>query len=76
MLIACCLHGVCVVFVQPSVWNTELGYDGGSGLQDFVDLQDGSLGQHRGAGAGYPRIGVINGLAVDLASGVGLYVFI
>ena len=47
------------------MWNTELGFQGGQGLYDFRDGQDGALAAYTGAGVGYGRTGVVNGLATD-----------
>ena len=49
----------------------ELGFEGGLGLYDFRDLQDGLMGVFEGAGSGYGRTGVVNGLATDAPVGDG-----
>ena len=51
---------------QPSLWNTELGFQGGFGVHDYVDEQDGALALYSGNSVGNPFTGVVNGLVTDL----------
>lgn len=62
-LLSCCYDNL---LLQPSLWNTELGFEGGFGVHDYVDKQDGALALYAGNSVGNPITGVVNGLVTDL----------
>ncbi len=51
---------------QPSAWNNELGFQGGDGVGDYRDEQDGLTGAFSGSSVGDMLTGVVNGFVTDL----------
>lgn len=44
----------------------ELGYEGGFGIRDYKDGQDGAVGAYKGNSAGDPVTGIVSGIVTDL----------